>query len=174
MELKTHDKRLKLTNGDFQRLVKARKPKGIEEKSAYLIGTGIASLTAACFLIRDAHMEGNKIIFLEQLDIPGGSLDGEYMDTRGYVARGGRETGAHFECLWDIWSSIPSLENPEMSVLDDYFYTNYDDPNYSNCRITHKQGERYDNGKFNLTQDQVKEIAELCMTKDELLVLMRM
>ena len=48
MELKTHDKRLKLTNGDFQRLVKARKPKGIEEKSAYLIGTGIASLTAAC------------------------------------------------------------------------------------------------------------------------------
>lgn len=169
MELKTYDKRLKLTNGDFQRLVKARKPEGIEEKSAYLIGTGIASLTAACFLIRDAHMEGNKITFLEQLDIPGGSLDGEYMDTRGYVARGGRETGAHFECLWDIWSSIPSLENPEMSVLDDYFYTNYDDPNYSNCRITHKQGERYDDGKFNLTQKQVKEIADLCMTKDELL-----
>ena len=169
MELKTYDKRLKLTNGDFQRLVKARKPEGIEEKSAYLVGTGIASLTAACFLIRDAHMEGNKITFLEQLDIPGGSLDGEYMDTRGYVARGGRETGAHFECLWDIWSSIPSLENPEMSVLDDYFYTNYDDPNYSNCRITHKQGERYDDGKFNLTQKQVKEIADLCMTKDELL-----
>ena len=32
MELKTRDKRLKLTNGDFQRLVKARKPEGIEEK----------------------------------------------------------------------------------------------------------------------------------------------
>ncbi len=169
MELKTHDKRLKLTNGDFQRLVKARKPAGIEKKSAYLVGTGIASLTAACFLIRDAHMEGKKITFLEQLDIPGGSLDGDYMDTRGYVARGGRETGAHFECLWDIWSSIPSLEDPEMSVLDDYFYTNYDDPNFSNCRITHKQGERYDDGKFNLTQDQVKEIAKLCMTQDELL-----
>ena len=167
MELKTHDKRLKLTNGDFQRLVKARKPEGIEEKSAYLVGTGIAALTAACFLIRDAHMEGKKITFLEQLDIPGGSLDGEYMDTRGYVARGGRETGAHFECLWDIWSSIPSLEDPEMSILDSYFYTNYDDPNFSNCRITHKQGERYDDGKFNLTQDQVKEIAELCMTSDE-------
>ena len=82
MELKTHDKRLQLTNGDFQRLVKARKPAGIEEKSAYLVGTGIAALTAACFLIRDAHMEGKKITFLEQLDIPGGSLDGEYMDTR--------------------------------------------------------------------------------------------
>ncbi|MDU2109441.1 MAG: oleate hydratase [Peptoniphilus rhinitidis] len=167
MELKTHDKRLKLTNGDFQRLVKARKPEGIEEKSAYLVGTGIAALTAACFLIRDAHMEGKKITFLEQLDIPGGSLDGKCMETRGYVARGGRETGAHFECLWDIWRSIPSIEDPEMSVLDSYFYTNYDDPNYSNCRITHKQGEKYDDGNFNLTQEQVKEIADLCITKDE-------
>ncbi|MDU2115000.1 MAG: oleate hydratase, partial [Peptoniphilus lacydonensis] len=166
-ELKTHDKRLKLTNGDFQRLVKARKPEGIEEKSAYLVGTGIAALTAACFLIRDAHMEGKKITFLEQLDIPGGSLDGKCMETRGYVARGGRETGAHFECLWDIWRSIPSIEDPEMSVLDSYFYTNYDDPNYSNCRITHKQGEKYDDGNFNLTQEQVKEIADLCITKDE-------
>lgn len=167
MELKTRDKRLKLTNGDFQRLVKTRKPEGIEEKSAYLIGTGVASLTAACFLIRDAHMEGKKITFLEQLDIAGGSLDGKCMETRGYVARGGRETGAHFECLWDIWSSIPSIEDPEMSVLDSYYYTNYDDPNFSNCRITHKQGEKYDDGNFNLTQDQVKEIADLCITKDE-------
>ena len=167
MELKTRDKRLKLTNGDFQRLVKTRKPEGIEEKSAYLIGTGVASLTAACFLIRDAHMEGKKITFLEQLDIAGGSLDGKCMETRGYVARGGRETGAHFECLWDIWSSIPSIEDPEMSVLDSYYYTNYDDPNFSNCRITHKQGEKYDDGNFNLTQDQVKEIADLCVTKDE-------
>ena len=93
MELKTYDKRLTLTNGDFQRLVKARKPKGIEEKTAYLVGTGIASLTAACFLIRDAHMEGKKITFLEQMDIPGGSLDGQYMDTRGYVAGAGRISG---------------------------------------------------------------------------------
>ncbi len=70
MELKTHDKRLKLTNGDFQRLVKARKPEGIEEKSAYLVGTGIAALTAACFLIRDAHMNGKKNYFLRTIRYP--------------------------------------------------------------------------------------------------------
>lgn len=169
MELKTYDKRLKLTNGDFQRLVKARKPVGIDKKAAYLVGSGIASLTAACFLIRDAYMEGKRITFLEQSDISGGSLDGKYMTSRGYVARGGRETGEHFECLWDIWSSIPSLEDPNMSILDSYFYTNYDDPNYSNCRITHKQGKRYDEGKFNLTSAQIKEIVKLCITKDEYL-----
>lgn len=169
MILQTYDKRLKLTNGDLQRLVKARKPQGIENKRAYLVGTGIAALTAACFLIRDAHMASNKITFLEQLDISGGSLDGRCLGTRGYVARGGRETGEHFECLWDIWSSIPSAEDPEMSILDSYYYTNYDDPNYSNCRITQQQGKRYDDGKFNLTQEQVREIVKLCITQDEYL-----
>lgn len=165
----TRDERLTLTNGVFQALVHSRKPAGIDDKRAYLIGSGIGALSAACFLIRDAHMDGKNITFLEQLDLPGGSLDGNCMDSRGYVARGGRETGEHFECLWDIWSSIPSLEDPNMSVLDDYFYTNYDDPNYSNCRVTHKCGERYDNGNYNLTQPMVKEIVKLATTKDELL-----
>ena len=58
MKLKTHDERLQLTHGDYHRMVKARKPEGIENKSAYLVGTGIAALAAGCFLIRDAHMDG--------------------------------------------------------------------------------------------------------------------
>ena len=66
MELKTFDPRLTLTNGSYHSLVQARKPEGIENKKAYLIGTGIASLAAGCFLIRDAHMDGSKIVFLEQ------------------------------------------------------------------------------------------------------------
>lgn len=71
MKLKTHDDRLTLTNGSYHALVHARKPKGIENKSAYLIGTGIGALAAGCFLIRDAHMDGSKITFFEQLDLPG-------------------------------------------------------------------------------------------------------
>lgn len=167
MELKTYDDRLTLTNGSYHSLVKARKPEGIEEKSAYLIGTGIASLAAGCFLIRDAHMDGSKITFLEQLEIPGGSLDGNVRQNAGYVARGGREMGHHFEVLWSLFSSLPATEDPSMSVLDYFYYTNLDDPNYSNCRITRKQGERYDNGKFNLGQDLAKELALFVAMSDE-------
>lgn len=167
MELKTFDDRLKLTNGSYHALVNTRKPKGIEEKQAYLIGTGIASLAAGCFLIRDAHMEGSKITFLEQLDIPGGSLDGAVRQNAGYVARGGREMGHHYEVLWDLFSSIPSTEDPNMTVLDHFFYTNHDDPNYSNCRITKNQGERYDNGKFNLGQELGQELAKFVMMSDD-------
>ncbi len=167
MELSTHDKRLTLTNGNYHSLVSTRKPEGIENKQAYLVGTGIASLAAGCFLIRDAHLDGSKITFLEKLDVPGGSLDGQIWQSKGYVARGGREQGHHFEILWDLFSSIPSLENPDRTILDEFFYTNYDDPNYSNCRITHNQGERYDNGKFNLSQDLAKELIQFVNTPDE-------
>lgn len=167
MKLRTVDPRLTLTNGNYQSLVKARKPKGIEDKKAYLIGTGIGALAAGCLLIRDAHMEGDKITFLEQLDIAGGSLDGQVRQNAGYVARGGREMGHHFEVLWDLFSTLPATEDPSMSVLDYFFYTNYDDPNFSNCRITKEQGERYDNGKFNLGQDLAKELALFVAMSDE-------
>lgn len=167
MELKTFDERLTLTNGVYEALLTARKPKDIENKRAYLVGTGIASLAAACFLIQDAHMDGNKITFLEELDIAGGSLDGAIRQNAGYVARGGREIPAHYQVLWNVFSKIPSVEDPDMSVLDHFIYQNLDDPNFSNCRITQNQGQRYDNFKFNLDEKTVKELMRFIMITDE-------
>ena len=82
--------------------------------------------------------------------------------------RGGREMENHFECLWDLFRSIPSIETPGVSVLDEYYWLNKKDPNYSLCRATVKQGEdaRTD-GKFNLSQKGCMEIMKLFMTKDE-------
>ena len=87
-----------------------QKPENVEQKSAYLIGSGLASLAAACFLVRDGQMDGAKIHVLEELAKPGGSLDGDELPMKGYVVRGGREMENHFECLWDLFRSIPSLE----------------------------------------------------------------
>lgn len=167
MEIKTFDKRLKLGNGDYDRLVNSRKPKGIENKKAYIVGTGIAGLAAAGFLIKDAKMDPSKITFLEKDDIAGGALDGKLLSDVSYVARGGREMGHHFEVLWDLFSVIPSREDPNMSILDDLYYTNLDDPNFSHCRITQNRGERYDNGKFNLSKEVIKEIIHLLLTPDD-------
>lgn len=41
--------------------VTPRKPEGIDERKAYIIGGGIAGLSAAAFLVRDAHMPGKNI-----------------------------------------------------------------------------------------------------------------
>lgn len=167
MKIKSFDERLRIDNGDYDRLVHARRPKGIEDKKAYIIGSGLAGLSAAGFLIKDAQMSGENIIFLESNKLPGGSLDGEFISDIGYVARGGREMGHHFEVLWDLFSVIPSKEDPTQSILDNLYYTNLDDPNYSNCRITYKQGQRWDNAKFNLGQDLVKELVMFLSIPDE-------
>ena len=85
------------TNGNYEAFARPRKPEGVDEKSAYIVGSGLASLAAACFLVRDGQMPGNHIHILEAMDIAGGACDGIYDSTRGYIMRGGREMENHFE-----------------------------------------------------------------------------
>ena len=170
-EIGKHDKNSKgiyYTNGNYEAFARPEKPAGIEEKSAYLVGSGLASLAAACFLVRDAQMPGKNIHILEAMDIAGGACDGIDDPTRGYVMRGGREMEDHFECLWDLFHSIPSLEIPGASVLDEYYWLNKHDPNYSLCRATEHRGEdAHTDGKFRLSQKGSMEIMKLFFTKDE-------
>ncbi len=170
-ELGKHDKNSKgiyYTNGNYEAFARPEKPAGIDEKSAYLVGSGLASLAAACFLVRDAQMPGKNIHILEAMDIAGGACDGIDDPTRGYVMRGGREMEDHFECLWDLFHSIPSLEVPGASVLDEYYWLNKHDPNYSLCRATEHRGEdAHTDGKFGLSQKGSLEIMKLFFTKDE-------
>ena len=170
-EIGKHDKNSKgiyYTNGNYEAFARPEKPAGIEEKSAYLVGSGLASLAAACFLVRDAQMPGKNIHILEAMDIAGGACDGIDDPTRGHVMRGGREMEDHFECLWDLFHSIPSLEIPGASVLDEYYWLNKHDPNYSLCRATEHRGEdAHTDGKFRLSQKGSMEIMKLFFTKDE-------
>ena len=170
-ELGKQDKNSKgiyYTNGNYEAFARPEKPAGIEEKSAYLVGSGLASLAAACFLVRDAQMPGKNIHILEAMDIAGGACDGIDDPTRGYVMRGGREMEDHFECLWDLFHSIPSLEVPGASVLDEYYWLNKHDPNYSLCRATERRGEdAHTDGKFGLSQKGSMEIMKLFFTRDE-------
>ena len=101
------------SNGNYEAFAHPEKPEGVDDKHAYIVGSGLASLAAACFLVRDAQMPGSHIHILEAMDIAGGACDGIYDSSRGYIMRGGREMENHFECLWDLFHSIPSIETPK-------------------------------------------------------------
>lgn len=162
---------MRYTNGNYEAFARSRKPEGVEEKSAYIVGTGLAGLATAVFLIRDGQMPGSHIHIFDELSLSGGSLDGKVIPHDGFVVRGGREMENHFECLWDLFRSIPSLEVPDASVLDEFYWLDHDDPNSSNCRIIHNRGERVpDDGKFTLSSKAQKEIVELFMKSEEQLV----
>ena len=82
--------------------------------------------------------------------------------------RGGREMDNHFEVMWDLLRSIPSIETDGVSVLDEYYWLNKKDPNYSLCRVTEKQGQdAHTDGRFGLSDKGCMEIMKLFFTPDE-------
>ena len=158
------------SSGNHEAFARPRKPDGVENKTAWFVGSGLAALAGAAFLIRDAHMAGDKITILERLKLPGGALDGIEEPEKGFVIRGGREMEDHFECLWDLFRSIPSLEIDGASVLDEFYWLNKDDPNFSLQRATMDRGQdaRTD-GLFTLSERAQKEIIKLFLaTREEM------
>ena len=156
------------SSGNYEAFAIPKRPEGVDAKSAYLIGSGLAALSAACFLVRDGQMKGEHVHILEKDPIPGGACDGYKYQDIGYVMRGGREMDNHFECMWDLFRSIPSIEDENYTVLDEYYWLNKADPNYSLCRATVNRGQdAHTDGKFGLSDKGAMEILQLFMTPDE-------
>ena len=156
------------SNGNYEAFARPRKPAGADKKHAYIIGAGLAGLSAAVFLVRDGQVPGKQIHVLEELPIAGGSLDGADRPEAGFVTRGGREMENHFECMWDMYHSIPSLEIPGASYLDEYYWLDKDDPNSSNCRLTYQRGNEVPtDGKYLLSKKAIKELTKLVLTPED-------
>ena len=156
------------SSGNYEAFARPKKPEGVDGKSAYIVGSGLAALTAACYLVRDGQMKGEHIHILEKEQIAGGACDGWKFENVGYVMRGGREMDNHFEVMWDLFRSIPSIETEGVSVLDEYYWLNKADPNYSLCRATVNRGEdAHTDGKFDISDKGAMEIMKLFFTPNE-------
>ena len=158
------------SNGNYEAFARPRKPAGVEDKTAWFVGAGLASMAGAAFLIRDGQMSGDKITIVERLSIAGGALDGIKEPDKGFVIRGGREMEDHFECLWDLYRSIPSLEIEGASVLDEFYWLDKEDPNYSLQRATVDRGkDAHTDHLFTLSEKAQKEIVKLFLaTREEM------
>ena len=106
------------------------------KSKAYLIGGGIGSLAAAAFMIRDGNMPGENIMILEAAPVLGGSLDGAGNPEAGYSLRGGRMmTTDNYECTWDLYKSIPSLNHPGKTVFEETAEFNEKHKSHSMARL---------------------------------------
>lgn len=156
------------SSGNYEAFARPKKPADVDNKHAYIIGTGLAALSAACYLVRDGQMPGENIHILEKDPVPGGACDGLDIPGLGYVMRGGREMDNHFEVMWDLFRSIPSIETEGVSVLDEYYWLNKEDPNYSLCRATKNLGKDAGlKGESGLSDKASMEIMKLFFTPDE-------
>ncbi|MEO7470323.1 MAG: oleate hydratase [Sphingobium limneticum] len=133
----------------------------------YLVGGGIASLAAAAFLIRDGDIPGHDITILEESDRLGGSLDGAGTPAEGYVLRGGRMLESKYLCTYDLFSSIPTLDDSR-TVTQEIFAWNETMKTSSKSRLF-RDGHRVDAPAFGLSEGHILTLERLAIEPEAML-----
>ena len=144
------------------------------DAKAYLVGGGVGSLAAAAFLIRDAGMSGSNISIFESLPVLGGSLDAGGSSEHGYSMRGGRMlTTDNYECTWDLFKSIPSLDNEGLSVYDETVEFNRKHPSNSMARLVDKRRAKVPVESMGFSMQDRVELLKLAESSEETLSVSR-
>jgi oleate hydratase len=136
---------------------------------AYLVGSGIASLSAAAFLIRDGGFAGPDIVILEEQEREGGSLDAAGSPETGYTMRGGRMFEIHFDCTYDLLASIPSLDDPAKSVTEDTFAFHEDFAWDDHARLVDADGKVIDAHSMGFSERDRLELVKCVATPERAL-----
>lgn len=107
---------------------------------AYLVGSGIGSLAAAAFMVRDGHIPGDHITIFEAGPVAGGSLDGAGDPVKGYSLRGGRMlTTDNYECTWDLFKTIPALGERVTTVFEETLAFNEKHKSHAMARLVDRR-----------------------------------
>lgn len=133
----------------------------------YLVGGGIASLAAAAFLIRDADILGRNITIIEESSNIGGSLDAAGTAKAGYTMRGGRMLESKYLCTFDLFSSIPTLDETK-TVTQEIFEFNDTIKTSSKSRLF-RDGNRVDAPRFGLSERHILTIERLQAEPEDML-----
>ncbi|WP_150047960.1 oleate hydratase [Methylomonas rhizoryzae] len=137
---------------------------------AYLVGGGIGSLAAAAFMIRDAKLPGGNIAVLEAGSELGGSLDGAGNPVKGYSMRGGRMlTTDNYECTWDLFKSIPSLNQADKAVFDETVEFNEKHAAHSMARLVDKHRAKVPVSSMGFSMQDRIELLKLSQANEEAL-----
>ncbi len=137
-----------------------------EDSTVYLIGSGIAGLASAVYLVKDAGIPGENIHIIEKDLIPGGATDGAGDADKGFVVRGGRMHEMHYECYWELLSHIPSLEDPNVSIRDESFDFNKRFVSNGQARLL-KDGKILDVSSYGLSFKQQSDFLKLTYVSEK-------
>jgi oleate hydratase len=146
--------------------INAPAPPGIAAQHAHIVGGGIAGLSAAAFLVSDAHMPAANVTIYESLPRLGGSMDAAGSAAGGYTCRGERELEAFMECLWYLCAKVPSLQTPGLTILDETYRANVAEPISSRFRLMQKQGRLYDSTGPLMSRHDGRRMLELLVTPE--------
>jgi len=132
-----------------------------------MIGGGIGSMAAAAFLVRDGGIAGENITIYEAARVLGGSLDAGGNSRDGYSMRGGRMlTTDNYECTWDLFKSIPSLDKPGMTVFEEVADFNEQVTTHSRARLVDRNRAIVDVTSMGFSMSDRMELLRLAETDE--------
>jgi oleate hydratase len=100
----------------------------------------------------------------------GGSLDGAGDPVSGYSLRGGRMlTTDNYECTWDLFKSIPSLNHPGKSVFEETVEFNLKHKAHSMARLVDKRRAKVPVTSMGFTMQDRMELLKLGETDEDTL-----
>jgi oleate hydratase len=136
----------------------------------YIVGSGIGSMAAAAFMIRDGSIPGSDISIFEAASVIGGSLDGAGDPGRGYSLRGGRMfTMDNYECTWDLFKSIPSLYNQGQTVFAETVEFNEKYKSNSQARLVDSRRAKVNVTSMGFSMRDRLELLELSRASEDTL-----
>jgi oleate hydratase len=141
-----------------------------QDKHLWIVGGGIAGMAVAAFAIRDAGVPGHHVHILEELGLPGGSLDGGRAPdgANAWVTRGGRMlTDETYLCTWDLFDSIPSLDDPHTSVRQECRDFNARTPTHAQARLIDAQHRIADASQYGFNTTDRIELLRLLALNDK-------
>ena len=143
-------------------------PHNYGDKQVYLVGGGLASMAAAAYLVRDANFDGHNIHILESMDVLGGSNDGAGSVQQGFVCRGGRMLNEEtYENFWELFRSIPSLEQPQRSVTEEILNFDHAHPTCAHARLIDKDAKILDVRSMGFDNADRLAMTKLLLTPEE-------
>lgn len=135
------------------------------KRQAYLIGSGLGALATAFYMIRDGKMEGSTIHMLDSA-----KQERFHNVKKGFFCyeKGMLYESAH-ENFWDLFSHIPSLEMPSMSVTEEIMNFNHLHPIHAQARLIDGEGKRKHGKNMKFHRDERAALRKLMKTEEDVL-----
>jgi oleate hydratase len=133
----------------------------------YLVGSGIASLAAAAYLIRDGKVNGGDIVIFEEQNEVGGALDAHGSPQDGYFMSGSRMFEHKYNATFDLFSFIPSISDPHRSVKEETETAEEDAEWHNKARLIDGSGKIIDFHTLGFTEKDRIDLVTLMATPEK-------
>ena len=146
--------------------------------NVYIVGSGIASLAAAVYLIRYKIVPPGRVTIFESAKDYGGAMGASMVDVpfspayprrprSAYVLPATRLLEKHYSCALDLFKCFPCVSDTSKTIAKDLIDFNRDCPYDDKARILNSAGQVVNDPSMGVSVTDRERAVELILVKDE-------